>query len=148
MILYKYGGLYSDLDVEAIHSFQALEPMSVVLPITEPSGVSNDLMLSEPGHPFFREVLEGLKSARRRWQWPWVPPHFRVMLTTGPMFLTRQLRISVHRGQVHLLAPKHYSSQRPPDAWVRHHPGSTWGAWDSKLFYSVYRAWKRYTCRA
>jgi hypothetical protein len=48
----------------------------VVLPRTAP--VSNDLMLTVPGHPLIAALVAGMGASRGRWSRWWMPRHFRV----------------------------------------------------------------------
>jgi len=56
-----------------------------ILPQTSPAGVSNDVMASSPGHPFFVYVTEHLASYNTRY---WLSKFFTVMLSTGPIRLS------------------------------------------------------------
>ena len=92
VILREYGGLYADLDVECMKPVDdLLDGPSVALPLTTPFGVSNQLMLSVPGHALFQHVIDALPRAFRRWGKVW-QRHVRVLTTTGPLFLTGRLR--------------------------------------------------------
>lgn len=142
MILHRLGGLYADLDVECLHPFDELRSHELTLPVTAPLGYSNDLMLGRPGHPFFAFLLERLESAFMRWQRPWLPRHFQVLLTTGPLFLTAGVRAWHDRTGIHLLAPELYSSQDRERAWVYHHPGDTWAGGDTRALGFLYRNWR------
>jgi mannosyltransferase OCH1-like enzyme len=142
MILHHYGGIYSDLDIVCIRPMDSLLEYGCVLAPTSPAGFSNDLMMAEPGHPLFKELVECLPMAYSRFQWPFILRHFRVMLTTGPLFLTMVARRSVNKADVHYLSADHYSSQDPDKAYVLHIPGDTWAEWDTHLIKFIFRRWK------
>jgi inositol phosphorylceramide mannosyltransferase catalytic subunit len=132
-ILHEYGGLYSDLDIICTGSFDFLLSCKVVLPKTEPIGFSNDLMMAEPGHPFFRQVIDCLAEAHGRYsRHPLLLSHFRVMFSTGPLYLTRQVRACPAKEGPFILPPSLYSG-RETAAIVRHVMGNSWHGWDSRL---------------
>ena len=141
-ILHRHGGIYCDLDVIPVRSFEPLLGHALVLPETEPLGLSNDLVLARPGHPFLEELLEGLPAAVRRWDRPFVPHHFRVLLGSGPLYLTLSLRRSGRGGEVHRLPRELYSSQDPARVYVMHVPGDSWARWDTHLFTFLWRRWR------
>ena len=142
MLLHHYGGLYADLDLLCIHPLDDYRRHRVVLAPTTLGTYSNDLMMAAPGHPLFGRLVEALPAARRRWQRPLVPRHWRVLLTTGSLFLTRTTRASPYRRQVTAFAPAHYHSHDAERARVFHMRGDTWTGADSRIFAAVARAWK------
>lgn len=83
MILYHFGGLYSDLDVECLRTFDALRVRRVVLPKARPVGFSNDLMMCVPGHPLFAELIDNLPRSQRRWGRTFILRHLRIMRPQG-----------------------------------------------------------------
>ena len=95
-ILHKYGGIYMDMDVTCRWKIQSLynailsaQPKTqVVLPSTKPFGYTNDILIARPGSEFFHHMISELESANR---W-YVLPYLTVMLSTGPMFLTKQIQ--------------------------------------------------------
>ncbi len=132
-ILYEYGGIYSDLDVICNRNCDFLLPYKVVIPKTEPLGFSNDLMMAEPKHPFFLQVMENLAKAHRKFSRnPLLLRHFRVMLSTGPLYLTGQYRACPVNDEVSILQQSLYSGKEATSI-VRHIRGNSWHAWDSRL---------------
>jgi mannosyltransferase OCH1-like enzyme len=138
MLLHHYGGVYADLDIECLRPFDDLRRHRVVLPVTAPSGFSNDLMMTEPGHPLFATLIERLEESLSRWGHWYVPRHFRVLLTTGSLHLSLATKHSPGREDVHALSPALYSSQDRDRAYVFHWPGNTWAGWDTKLITGIY----------
>lgn len=142
MILHHFGGMYADLDIECLRSFAPLRAHQVVLPKTKPVGYSNDLMLSVPGHPLFALLIERLAHSERWWGRWFIPRHFRVMLTTGPLHLTNTFRTFDSPELVHVLDESLYSSQNREVAYVYHWPGNTWAHWDTHVFVFIQHHWK------
>ena len=141
LLLHRVGGVYADLDIECLRSFEPLRAHPVVLPRTAPLGLSNDLMMAAPGHPLFQALIDGLPAAFRAWQHWWIPRHFRVLQTTGSLYVTR-----IHRQagtpDVYLLPPELYSSQDRSRALVFHLPGDTWAGWDTHALKFLYARWR------
>jgi mannosyltransferase OCH1-like enzyme len=89
LIVYKFGGLYMDLDYEMLRPFDQLDH-DIVLP-WESDGefgpgndrVCNSIFAAAPGHPFFRLAIDDLKSR------PPLGENVDVLSATGPLFLTR-----------------------------------------------------------
>ena len=59
-----------------------------LLPQTKPVGFSNDFMVAAAGHPFLRQMIDALPKWNRRFgsKYP------TVMFSTGPMFVSYQVR--------------------------------------------------------
>jgi mannosyltransferase OCH1-like enzyme len=78
-----------DLDVQCTHALDFLRAYPLVLPATRPVGFSNDFMAAAPGHPFMRRLVERLPA----WD-VWLATKYpTVMFSTGPMFVTLQVRV-------------------------------------------------------
>jgi mannosyltransferase OCH1-like enzyme len=98
LLLYRLGGLYLDLDYEMVKPYDLLN-YGVVLPWETDSEslpgegrIVNCFMAAEPGHPFFKMVIDDLKTN------PPLSPTVDVLHTTGPFFLTRILEQALQAG--------------------------------------------------
>lgn len=143
LILYHFGGVYADLDITCVRELDPLTEADVVLAPTEPAGVSNDLMMSTHGHPLFRDLLNRLPGADRRWNRPWIPRHFRIMCSTGSLFLTGGMRQHADRSGLRLLTAGEYGHGTPSEAFINHLEGNTWAAWDTHFFLLLGNHWKK-----
>lgn len=97
LILYRYGGVYADMDMFCCRPFdEALkEYTNDIYLVQSPNGmiiqsddhVSNSLMYSKPRHPFWKQLMLELEKHQR------VPifytKHLTVMMTTGPGIVNR-----------------------------------------------------------
>lgn len=63
-ILFHHGGFYVDMDIVCNRDISVLTQFSVILPKTFP-GFSNDMLASEKGNMFVKELIDDLKS----WNW-------------------------------------------------------------------------------
>lgn len=140
LLLYHFGGIYLDLDVGCKKDLSPLLKHRAFFGKTSPYGVSNDVMGAEKGHDLFRSLVLSLEGTN----------HYRgtkyptVMLSTGPMFVTRVLvdflrkESSEHHSlavpsagidsPVAILPPDLYGMS--PISYFEHYPGSSWHGWD------------------
>jgi mannosyltransferase OCH1-like enzyme len=139
LILHEHGGVYADMDIACARSLEPLTGEELVLAPTWPFGLSNDLMMASPAHPFLRTVLDGLPDAFRRWHRPWVPPYVRVLSGGGSSYLTAVWRRAGRGTRAHLLSAEEYGQGNPDRAFVRHLPGSSWHGWDARLALGAWR---------
>lgn len=156
-ILHHHGGLYADLDLRPISS---IEPMlrghKLLLPHTPNVGLTNALMASTKGHPFFLEALRQLPTYEHRWYH--VSKHNTVLSSTGSTFIWAMF--------MRYGSPEH-AALLPSEAWgkcsvckrpaatagatnirmgdsgswrspLKHGQGSSWHSWDSVLVLSLY----------
>ncbi|WWC68502.1 uncharacterized protein I206_102431 [Kwoniella pini CBS 10737] len=156
-ILHHFGGIYMDLDIGCR---RRLDPLlqgdwEVILPITKPVGVSNDLIFSSKGSAFMDDTVHGLSTFNHRY----FTNYPTVMFSTGPMFLSAQYALysSAHplteihpRAEVRILPKSLYGKNAPiatvPHSFFSHFYGSSWhaddagfitflGAWGKKLMW-------------
>ena len=160
-ILYHHGGIYLDLDVGCRRDLSPFLAFDAVLPHTHPVGVSNDVMMSVPGHPLFEQVIQNLEAGKR-WSWMWGFKYPRVLFSTGSMFLTFQtllywnsqiatsMSTTVTTAHARASTLKQSDSQScqlgrevriiPPAlyegkvAFFDHYPGSSWHGGDARSF--------------
>lgn len=145
LVLHEYGGAYVDFDIAAVAPLDVLTGESLVLAPTRPAGISNDFIMCSPGHPFLGATLDSLPAAAARWSKPWMLPYMRVMLGTGPLFLTGLWRRVGGEHAIRLLTPGEYGHGAQDDALVRHLRGNTWHGWDGHIIAWV---WERAIARS
>ncbi|KAF4635813.1 hypothetical protein G7Y89_g2290 [Cudoniella acicularis] len=106
-LLYHYGGIYLDLDLHPYRNFTPLLQYPAFACRTTPTGISNDILGSKPGHPYYRLVIQNLKAYNRNW----LVPYITVMYTTGPLFLSAlwiqylKMRSGLDENRIMLLFP-------------------------------------------
>lgn len=144
MILREFGGVYADLDVHCLRSFEDLREEDAGLPRTIPLGLSNQLMLSSPGHPLFDEAVKALPAAFERWCRPWIPRHFRILCSTGPLFITGCYHRMGNPQNVRILSLAEHGLVHAddPPPYVRHLRGDTWAQWDTHFFNFLLHQWR------
>lgn len=138
LILDAYGGVYSDLDLQATRPIdEFLETGSetyFALSTNVSSCLTNSLMASAPG----AEVWQHVRRELARWSPPaWaLTKHFAIMTSTGPMMLDRVFRRQAS-GNVAILPPALFSNRANQDAGqaaIRTIEGSSWCSFDSEVF--------------
>ncbi len=146
LILYHYGGVYTDLDIgchrnrhyeDLIHSMKRSGAKGALFPLTAPMGFSNDVMFASMNHPFLGRLIENLPK-RNRW---FGLPYLTVLFSTGPMFLSSAyFELSLdERATVLAMSPEIYS--RTGTRYFNHLQGSTWWSIDAKLARWILRHW-------
>ena len=102
-ILWKYGGLYSDMDVLAQRSFDGLvqeleqkgKTIAVVASGNLQNHASNWLMISTAANDFWKEVWNNLISSHNNKDCEWCyGKHLKVMYSTGPGLLNYTIKYS------------------------------------------------------
>ena len=98
-----------------------------LVPLTEPFGLSNDVLFSTRESPFFKTLIDALP---RKSKW-YGSPYLTVMYSTGPMFLSLQyMRMSPEeQNGVLVLPPELYNAKKT--SYFRHLRGSTWHSSDA-----------------
>ncbi|MFV0396697.1 MAG: glycosyltransferase family 32 protein [Bacteroidales bacterium] len=97
LILYRYGGLYVDMDYECLESIapllgsstccMGLEPVMNARRYNKPYIVGNAFMACIPGHGYFKSLIESLiEECEIQWN---TNKAFQIIESTGPFFTTR-----------------------------------------------------------
>ena len=138
-VLYHYGGLYMDLDIGLTRSPRFFAHYSATIPLTNPFGLTNDLMMSRRHHPFFKQLMENL-AAWNKW---YFTPYFTVLISTGPLFVTIQYALATIKtvSDISLLDTSVYAYSYPNipknGFFFFHVPGSSWHSLDAKLIQTI-----------
>lgn len=107
--LYLNGGIYFDIDVEAVASFESLlhESNKMVLGAESANWINNAVIVSEKGHPFLKECLDFMDKT------PFDTD--KIELTTGPRMFTDIMRTRGWKrgqtgriGDVAILPPEYF----------------------------------------
>ncbi len=134
-VLYHYGGIYADLDIEFLHPLEDILSKHSCILAEEPlihalfnfesknlthSFISNAIMACRPRHPFFKLVIEnlGINQGKKGNQ-----------ETTGPLMLDDMLKVymrnrtSLQEEEVVYVAPSEYFlptwDWRGTEGWMR-----------------------------
>jgi mannosyltransferase OCH1-like enzyme len=139
-LMWKYGGLYADLDYRFIKAFDLLDA-ELVLPVSrEKDGLAqrfgNCVFASRPGHPFWAEILNDILNNTRRLEVQTDSDVMDAPFGTGPGFVTHMyntcsedLRKSIVTPRRLLFHPPSGSSSAQLtkyDSYGIHHCASVW----------------------
>ncbi len=142
-VLHKFGGIYADLDMQCLTSFEPLIRKTQGVLFGQENQmhkdgmmrVGNAIMLSEPNHPFWPHVFQSLMD---------IAPQSTekiscVFTTTGPSFLHEVYRkhpqgVTVLGSNAFYPIPWHkpskdlvlVSKQQFPQSWAAHHWEGVW----------------------
>jgi mannosyltransferase OCH1-like enzyme len=153
--LYRYGGIYADMDYycnksfdEALHFFKHNFYL-VNTPNVGDSYVSNSLMFSKPNHVFWRRLMLEMEQNR---ECPiYYSRHLIIMYTTGPGILTRvynkyKIKDRLKSLPADLFHPHgildDIMSLRNDKVYSIHIGKGSWETKDSKIFIFLYKEWK------
>lgn len=100
LILYQMGGMYVDFDYECLECFDnyikdeskcyfAIEPEQHFQSFGRGKYINNALMISPPGHPFFKYIISHLYSSSISYRGD---KYLEVLNTTGSLMLTKLYR--------------------------------------------------------
>lgn len=152
-ILHHFGGVYLDLDVGCFNNMRRkLLKYPMLLPVTEPVGISNDVMVAIPRHPFLLRVISEL----HQWNHFYGSPFLTVFLSTGPAFLSYQAGVYLQEQKGIVRKQKKNTLFKDSDssllyfldrelyafegdnALFYHIPGSSWHSLDAKVLGFIY----------
>jgi mannosyltransferase OCH1-like enzyme len=155
-ILYKYGGIYVDLDVLSRQSldklFTELDKYNDVVALVSSGNLSsyasNWLMISTALNSFWIEVWKMLiDSYNNKNCWWCIGKHFKVMYSTGPGMINRVVKNS--KKNIVLLGeqfnPCSVCDPKPctcSNCYITHTTGQSWNAWDSLFLNAILCKWQ------
>jgi mannosyltransferase OCH1-like enzyme len=92
MVLYKYGGIYIDLDIGCKKSLDDLlnNPLVLVKSQNVRSSFTNSFMMVKEKHEFMKYCIDNLKIHSNSLKF--LGKHFHIMNSTGPSFLTKMVQ--------------------------------------------------------
>lgn len=146
IILYLYGGIYIDLDFEAIQSFDNLVFTKNIGLIKSANGkyITNCFMVAKTARdPFWIECISEMKKKEPWWA---ISKHLKVFCTTGPFMLQRIYK--KHKDKIDILEisvpcdickiKRCYLDEK---YYVKPIPGGSWNEWDSIFYNWIYCNW-------
>jgi len=139
MFLYLYGGLYIDLDFEIQRDlsplFKSTAEVFLVCSGNVGSYYTNSFMASRPKAKFWLEVIEEMKKPLPYYV---VGKHFTVMMSTGPIMLSRVVRrtntvVSVVPKKLVMPCSICNLECSTCESFLRPLPGSSWTSFDTSF---------------
>lgn len=155
-ILYTYGGLYVDLDIQCvknieplIHEYMKPETEVLIVPtknnLTSYIYYTNAIMMSKPRSNFWKHIWRRLIRHRNN-EWWQIGKHFQVMYSTGPMMFTYAYYDFPNKKKIGIipsdyLHPCTVCDPKPSQklgSYVRIIDGSSWVMFDHTMYTYLY----------
>ena len=148
-ILYHYGGIYSDIDLEPVKSITSLlekyKDKGILLYRSSNSDMlTNDFMISKPKIIFWKKVWHGLLINHT---YNSFSKHLEVMWTTGPLLLDNVYDDFILKDKYIYIVNSKYinncdiSTIKPcanKDAYLKRYEGNSWHGIDSTIMNYIY----------
>lgn len=159
LILYRYGGLYADMDYYCNRPFDEVfeKYTNDIYLVQSPNGtalqdsdhVSNSLMYSRPKHPFWKKLMLEIEINKET---PiYYTKHLMVMFTTGPGIVNRvyskyKYRFKVKSWPYKLFHPYGITSglrttNLDPEVFAAHISKGSWSSKDTAFLNTIVRDW-------
>lgn len=133
-LLFHFGGVYLDLDIGCKKALSPLLHYEAAFPKTTPTGVSNDVMISTPRHPLFKQIIQNLPIYSQSWG----SKYLTVFFSTGPIFLTNQILIYMQKRElIEARVIPHHLYGSTAESFFRHYPGSSWHGNDVRILSAI-----------
>jgi len=134
LILYRYGGIFLDMDLHCRRSLGPLRRFEFISPAAYPVGISNGFIMASARHPFIKTLVDELPLFNRNF----LLPYATVMFSTGCMYLSAQYLLYNDRCGLKLLDYKqHRLSGRVTTPLFHHYGSSSWHSNDASLIKRV-----------
>lgn len=126
LVLYHYGGIFLDMDLECRRSLGPLRRFEFVSPAAYPVGMSNGFIMVANQHPFMKLLVDQLPLFNRNF----ILPYATVMFSTGCMYISAHYLLYKDRYRLRLLDYKQHRLSGHVTTPLFHHYGSS--SWHSK----------------
>lgn len=148
-LLYEYGGVYSDADLEPMNNMDDLFPNKGAYIVTSNNSsnvYTNCLMASSPKEPIWLEIIYEMMKPPKWW---YLGKHLHVMMTTGPLMIDRVAKRYPHTLNVlpsTTLLTCGVCDKMPCNnmfARARVLQGQSWNSWDSMVYNTMLCHWRK-----
>ena len=141
-VLYKYGGIYLDMDIVCKTKLDSLLSYDLVLSRSSNVKVSytNSFFMSIPNHPFFKHCINNLSLTVNRFYY--LGKHIHIMSSTGPFFLSKMIKNYGKIPNLYLLDTNEFAGDCnvcnettcKGGVYFKHIVGNSWHSFDSTLY--------------
>jgi len=148
-ILYTYGGIYSDMDIEPTKNFDKLfakqtDQEVYLIKCPQLSYVTHCFMASKPKTKFWEAIFKEMKEVAKSPSMFWVGKHWTVMNTTGPIMINKVYRNYKNKDKVKIILTEYIVPtkcnicRRKPcktrSSYTKLLQGSSWCNFDTKIY--------------
>ena len=131
-IIYHYGGIYIDMDVDCKVPFDEIfkntsreKPFEVMIGEGLPLGLTNSFFAATPKHPFMHSMIYHL-STSLGW---YLTPYWSVMASTGTLYISKIYLRYACKDQIHVLAADLHKK-----VYMVHEHAGHWHRWDGPIY--------------
>ena len=142
LVLYKYGGIYLDLDIVCKKNLDSLLTYDLVFAKSPniSATYTNSFFMAAPHHLFLSYCIEQLPMYER--SFVYFGKHNHIMHSTGPLFLTKMLSNLKKNQNVYVLTKSEFAgdcsvcneTKCAGGTYFKHLVGNSWNSWDSSLY--------------
>jgi mannosyltransferase OCH1-like enzyme len=143
LVLYKYGGIYLDMDIICKKKLSDLLNYDIVFTYSpNVSCFTNSFFMVLPNHPFIKFCIDNLPNYVKSYYY--FGKHLHVMNSTGPYFLTNIITKYREKNikNMYVLSSEEYAgdcticneSTCKGGIYFSHTIGQSWNSWDSLLY--------------
>jgi len=143
MVLYHYGGVILDMDLQCNRALGPLRRFDFVAPAAHPTGFSIGFMMASPRNEFVGELVHNLERYNRHWLGL---PYPTVMFSTGCHYASTIHAFQRDRSNLKILAgskglPNMHRLNGPVSTPLFDHLGSSsWHSYDAAMIVSLSRS--------
>jgi mannosyltransferase OCH1-like enzyme len=142
LVLYKYGGVYLDLDTVCKKKLDGFLNYDLVL--VKSSNISfwytNSFFMVMPQHPFMKFCIEQLPHYAQ--SFVFLGKHNHIYNSTGPLFLTKIIAKYKNIQNIYVLSNEEFAgdcnacnlNKCEGGVYFNHIVGKSWHSWDSTLY--------------
>lgn len=130
LVLYRYGGIFLDMDLHCRRSLGPLRRFEFVSPAAYPVGISNGFLMASARHPFIKTLVYQLPLFDRNF----VLPYATVMFSTGCMYISALFSLYPDQERLRILDyERHRLSGHVTTPLFQHHGSSSWHSNDASF---------------
>lgn len=143
IMLYDFGGVYSDLDTVPSKSLDTYNfgdsDVYLIKSSNTPLWYTNSFMISKPRVKLWKDIIDYMTTYQKPWYI--IGKHLKVMFSTGPMALSKN--VEKYDGIVSVLPLESFNpisasqlsdgAEIPSTSYVYPIEGKSWNEWDSTL---------------
>jgi mannosyltransferase OCH1-like enzyme len=146
LVLYKYGGIYLDMDIVCKKKLDDLLKHDIVFARYSNLGnyFTNSFIMISPNHPFFLYCINNLYKNMDSYKY--LGKHLHVMNSAGPGFLTKMIKEYGSIQNSYTLTKNEFAGSCnvcnettcKGGVYFKHLPGNSWHSLDSTIYNFVF----------
>jgi len=127
LILYKYGGIYLDLDIKCLVPLDFFTTVDWISPPGFPAGINNAFMTAAPGHPFLKHTIDNVKG----YDLNWISLYATDMFSAGCHFISTMHATYSKHSTLRVLPPQYKLGGLSYTPIFEHLGAATWHRGDA-----------------